>query len=184
MASVQLYCRKSAKVNQIAQIFRQNSVPNDNRIHLSFQPFILDCCENFDEKEQIFQRVQVFLKELHIKNRKIILITNNLKACNLSRIPRALVPKVRIQNANLDRINSTIKWITNKVEREGVDIRVRRDRRNRIMTRSYQSITAIHLEDLNMLEENDYCRDNGAHLARSGYEKVNTFVQTILQENN
>ena len=159
-------------------------MPNNNRIHLSFQPFLLDCCENFEDKERIFESVQIFLKELHLKNRKIILITNNLKPCNLSRIPRALVPKVRIQNANLDKINVCIKWITNQVEREGVEIRVRRDRRNRIMTRSYQSITAIHLEDLNMLEEIDYCPENGAHLARSGYQKVNTFVQTIIQENN
>ena len=182
MVSNQLHCKKSAKINEIKNIFRRQAEACTDRIHVSFQPTMLDCCDNYENKDQIYNRLQEFLNEIYLKGRKIILITNNVKPSNLSKIPRNLVTKVRTQNANLDRINQSIKWITNKVEKEGVEIRVRRDRRDRIMTRSFKSITAIHLEDLDMLTSTDYCSDNGAHLSKSGFERVNVFVQKIITE--
>ena len=176
-----MFCQRSAKLNEISRIFERNSQVASNRIHVAFQPTLLDCCEDFEKKTEIYENLQAFLRKILAKDRKIILITAEVKPCNLSRIPPNIVSKVRIQNGNLQRINEAIKWITNKIEKEGVELRVRRDRRDRIMTRSYKSITAIHMEDLNMLKAGDYCANNGAHLSGTGFEKITRFVRKITE---
>ena len=57
-----------------------------------------------------------------LKERKIILITTEVKPSNVSRLPRNIQDKVRIQNSNLTKINKSIKWITNKIEKVGVEM--------------------------------------------------------------